>query len=57
MLRCAHNHGDLIPHFSYPLRSVGGREYYGVAKEKAAAREEYENRSNSGENVGLVESR
>jgi uncharacterized protein YegL len=57
MLRCACNHGDLIPHFSHPLRSVGGREYYGVAKEKAAAREEYENRSNSGENVGLVESR
>ena len=38
-------------------RRVGGKEYYGEAKEKAKARQEYSTRSGSGENVGLVESR
>ena len=36
---------------------MGGRRYYGVSKEKAAAREEYEGRKVNNENVGLVESR
>lgn len=38
-------------------RSVNGRTYYGVAKEKEAAAIEFESRLNAGENVGLVESR
>ena len=38
-------------------REVGGRRYYGVSKEKAAARKEYEGRKVNSENVGLVESR
>ena len=43
---------------SSPLsREVGGRRYYGVSKEKAAARAEYEDRKVNSENVGLVESR
>ena len=44
-------------YFIVTCRSVGGREYYGVAKEKAKARQEYKDRTSSGENVGLVESR
>ena len=42
--------------FTY-CRSVDGRTYYGVAKEKEAAATEFESRLNAGENVGLVESR
>ena len=38
-------------------REVDGRRYYGVSKEKAAAREEYDERTTNNENVGLVESR
>ena len=38
-------------------REVGGRRYYGISKEKAAARAEYEDRKVNSENVGLVESR
>ena len=45
----------LLYYFVY--RRVGGKEYYGEAKEKAKARQEYTTRSGSGENVGLVESR
>ena len=38
-------------------REVDGRRYYGVSKEKATAREEYDERTTNNENVGLVESR
>ena len=38
-------------------REVDGRRYCGVSKEKAAAREEYDERTPNNENVGLVESR
>ena len=36
---------------------MDGRRYYGISKEKAAARKEYEGRKVNSENVGLVESR
>lgn len=38
-------------------RSVNGRTFYGVAKEKKEAAEEFQERIMAGENVGLVESR
>ena len=59
MMECALCRPSIMDVYVYFLsdRRVGGQEYYGVAKEKAAAREEYEDRVNSGENVGLVESR
>ena len=38
-------------------RSVNGRTYYGVAKEKAEAEQEFEERISAGENAGLVQSR
>lgn len=38
-------------------RIVNGTTYVGVAEEKERAEEEFENRQNAGENVGLVESR
>jgi uncharacterized protein YegL len=37
--------------------SVNGRTYYGVAKEKAEAEQEFEERISAGENAGLVQSR
>jgi len=38
-------------------RKVGERSFYGIAKEKVEASIEFKNRSQSGENVGLVEQR
>ena len=38
-------------------RSVNGRTFYGVAKEKEEAAKEFEDRISAGENVGLVEAR
>lgn len=42
---------------SFYCRSVNGRTFYGVAKEKNEAAEEFQERIMAGENVGLVESR
>lgn len=36
---------------------MNGKTYYGVAKEKAKAEQEFEERINAGENAGLVQSR
>ena len=38
-------------------RTVNGKTFYGIAKEKEAAAQEFEERINAGENAGLVESR
>ena len=38
-------------------RSVNGRTFYGVAKEKEEAEQEFEQRISAGENAGLVQSR
>ena len=38
-------------------RSVNGKTYYGIAKEKEEAAKEFEERISAGENAGLVESR
>ena len=44
--------------FSVKLcRSVNERTFYGVAKEKERAAQEFEERISAGENAGLVESR
>lgn len=36
---------------------MNGTTYHGVAEERARAAQEFENRQQAGENVGLVESR
>ena len=38
-------------------RTVNGRTYYGVANAKARAAQEFQDRLQAGENVGLVEAR
>ena len=38
-------------------RTVNGTTYYGIVKGKDEAAEEFEQRQQAGENVGLVESR
>ena len=43
--------------FLFGFRNVNGTTFIGVAKDKESAGEEFEQRQQSGENVGLVESR
>ena len=38
-------------------RTVNGSTYHGVAKERARAAQEFQDRLQAGENVGLVEAR
>ena len=38
-------------------RKIGERNFYGIAKKKSEALMEFRNRSESGENVGLVAQR
>ena len=46
----------ILPIYSF-CRTVNGSTYHGVAKEKARAAQEFQDRLQAGENVGLVESR
>ena len=38
-------------------RTINGTTYYGIVKGKAEAQQEFDQRLQAGENVGLVESR
>lgn len=45
----------LIKILSLPNRQIGELRFYGVAKKKLTALQEFRNRSDMGENVGLVQ--